>query len=127
MRTIDIVRLVRSQVAPDGRKLAHRSINMYGHANGGAMLTVRGKRCEEQYEPEREGLPAHAATLNDCAGNALLGRAWTCYSVRSTRIGSVEAARWAGRKQASRAAPSSTHPTAENAERSSALTPYSVL
>ena len=100
---------------------------MHRHANGSAILTVRREQSEKRSRREktrRKGSPAHAATVNDRAVNAAVGtRHETCYSVRNTRIGSVEAARCAGTKQASTAAASSTHPTAEKAERSSALTP----
>src|SRR6478735_9310367 len=90
MRTVDIVRLVRSKVAPDRGKHTCRSISMHGNANGGAIPTVRGKRCEKQYEPEREGLPAHAATLNDCAGDALLA----CAAEPATPCAARASAQW---------------------------------
>src|SRR6201987_1738369 len=64
MRTINIVRLVRAKEAPDRGEHARRSISVYGHTNSSAILTVRRERCENQYESERKGLPAHGVTLN---------------------------------------------------------------
>jgi hypothetical protein len=97
---------------------------MHRHTNGCSIPTACRKQSEKQQKAQKEtmrrGSPAHAATLNDA-------RSWramkTCYSVRSTCIGSVDAARCAGTKQATRAVASRTHPTTAKAETSSALTP----
>jgi hypothetical protein len=102
---------------------------MHRHTNVCAILTPCRKQSEKQRKTQkrnrrkktrRQGSPAHAATLNDARRPACCE---DCYSVRSTRIGSVDAARCAGRKQATSAAARRTHPTTANAETSSALTP----
>ena len=75
MRTIDIVRLIRAKVAPDGReRAAHRSIGMHRHTNGRSILTACRKQSEKQQKAQkktrRKGSPAHAATLNDARRSA---------------------------------------------------------
>ena len=97
---------------------------MHRHTNGCSIPTACRRQSEKQQKAQkktiRKGSPGHAATLNDAHSWRALK---TCYSVRSTCMGSVDAARCAGTKQATSAVASSTHPTTAKAETSNALTP----